>query len=325
MPDNFDAKAMLNIFQKYGNIVEVVIPTKRDKGGRRFGFARFDNRPLHREGGKMNKDFNNGKYTGSHHVSRQSNIKQGVEGDRSYANIARHEDVGRQKEGSKKIILSFNSNQDELQRLKKMFIGETVEEEVEREAVEKNLLAIILLNVNNELISVTNHEEEGSIFREGRLDESTNFGIDSNLILSQLNSSKAIEDGGYEERFTASRDGDLLGQEVGIDGPAKPINSCHEEIGGVKSRKSKSENLGLISPIMTDSNKGGKKEVKGSVNKIGPVVKKNSLVTGPNFNPPKQTKAIGKAPIVKPVHRKTDPTSSKIPIPWLPSSMRKQN
>ncbi|CAJ2637811.1 unnamed protein product [Trifolium pratense] len=76
---------------------------------------------------------------------------------------------------------------------------------------------------------------------------------------------------------------------------------------------------------MTDSNKGGKKEVKGSVNKIGPVVKKNSLVTGPNFNPPKQTKAIGKAPIVKPVHRKTDPTSSKIPIPSLPSSMRKQN
>ncbi|MCI58511.1 RNA-binding protein 25-like, partial [Trifolium medium] len=33
---------MLNIFQHYGNIVEVVIPAKRDKGGRRFGFARFD-------------------------------------------------------------------------------------------------------------------------------------------------------------------------------------------------------------------------------------------------------------------------------------------
>ncbi|GAU32253.1 hypothetical protein TSUD_53800 [Trifolium subterraneum] len=41
-PDSFDAKAMMNIFQHYGNIVEVVIPTKRDKGGRRFGFARFD-------------------------------------------------------------------------------------------------------------------------------------------------------------------------------------------------------------------------------------------------------------------------------------------
>ncbi|GAU48536.1 hypothetical protein TSUD_282880 [Trifolium subterraneum] len=41
-PDSFNAKAMLNIFQYYGDIVEVVIPAKRDKGGRRFGFARFD-------------------------------------------------------------------------------------------------------------------------------------------------------------------------------------------------------------------------------------------------------------------------------------------
>ncbi|PNY11622.1 hypothetical protein L195_g008233 [Trifolium pratense] len=40
-PDSFDAKAMMNVFQNYGNIIEVVIPAKRDKGGRRFGFARF--------------------------------------------------------------------------------------------------------------------------------------------------------------------------------------------------------------------------------------------------------------------------------------------
>ncbi|MCI60542.1 hypothetical protein A2U01_0081798, partial [Trifolium medium] len=33
---------MFNIFQKYGDVVEVVIPAKRDKGGRRFGFARFE-------------------------------------------------------------------------------------------------------------------------------------------------------------------------------------------------------------------------------------------------------------------------------------------
>ncbi|PNX62199.1 hypothetical protein L195_g052849, partial [Trifolium pratense] len=42
IPDSFGAKAMFNIFQKYGEVVEVVIPAKRDKGGRRFGFARFD-------------------------------------------------------------------------------------------------------------------------------------------------------------------------------------------------------------------------------------------------------------------------------------------
>lgn len=27
---------------KYGDLIDVVIPTKGDKGGRRFGFARFD-------------------------------------------------------------------------------------------------------------------------------------------------------------------------------------------------------------------------------------------------------------------------------------------
>ncbi|PNX61493.1 hypothetical protein L195_g052481, partial [Trifolium pratense] len=41
-PDSFDTKAMMKIFQHYGGIVEVVIPAKSDKGGRRFGFARFD-------------------------------------------------------------------------------------------------------------------------------------------------------------------------------------------------------------------------------------------------------------------------------------------
>jgi hypothetical protein len=41
-PNSFGAKAMFNAFQYYGDIVEVVIPAKRDKGGRRFGFARFD-------------------------------------------------------------------------------------------------------------------------------------------------------------------------------------------------------------------------------------------------------------------------------------------
>ncbi|PNX77072.1 hypothetical protein L195_g033033 [Trifolium pratense] len=41
-PNSFGAKAMFNAFKYYGDIKEVVIPTKRDKGGRRFGFARFD-------------------------------------------------------------------------------------------------------------------------------------------------------------------------------------------------------------------------------------------------------------------------------------------
>ncbi|MCI27976.1 hypothetical protein A2U01_0049176, partial [Trifolium medium] len=41
-PDKFRAKALFNAFYHYGDIKEVVIPAKKDKGGRRFGFARFD-------------------------------------------------------------------------------------------------------------------------------------------------------------------------------------------------------------------------------------------------------------------------------------------
>ncbi|PNX76542.1 hypothetical protein L195_g032495, partial [Trifolium pratense] len=41
-PNSFGAKAMFNAFQYYGDIKEVVIPTKRDKGRRRFGFDRFN-------------------------------------------------------------------------------------------------------------------------------------------------------------------------------------------------------------------------------------------------------------------------------------------
>ncbi|CAJ2635642.1 unnamed protein product [Trifolium pratense] len=40
-PDSFGALAMLRAFKYYGNVTEVVIPTKRDVGGRRFGFTRF--------------------------------------------------------------------------------------------------------------------------------------------------------------------------------------------------------------------------------------------------------------------------------------------
>ncbi|CAJ2637956.1 unnamed protein product [Trifolium pratense] len=41
-PDNVRAKTCFNAFLSYGDIVEVVIPAKRDKGGRRFRFAWFD-------------------------------------------------------------------------------------------------------------------------------------------------------------------------------------------------------------------------------------------------------------------------------------------
>jgi hypothetical protein len=42
IPNSFGAKAMFNAFQYYGDVSEVVIPAKRDRGGRRFGFVRFN-------------------------------------------------------------------------------------------------------------------------------------------------------------------------------------------------------------------------------------------------------------------------------------------
>lgn len=40
-PDNFDAKAMWGVFRKYGKVKEVVIPDRRNKAGKRFGFVRI--------------------------------------------------------------------------------------------------------------------------------------------------------------------------------------------------------------------------------------------------------------------------------------------
>jgi hypothetical protein len=41
-PDRYGAKAVFNAFDNLGDVMEVVIPAKRDKGGRCSGFARFD-------------------------------------------------------------------------------------------------------------------------------------------------------------------------------------------------------------------------------------------------------------------------------------------
>lgn len=41
IPDSHGAREMLTAFQIYGKVVEVVIPQKRNKRGRRFGFARI--------------------------------------------------------------------------------------------------------------------------------------------------------------------------------------------------------------------------------------------------------------------------------------------
>lgn len=41
IPDTHGAKEMFRAFQLYANVTDVVIPKKRNKWGKRFGFARF--------------------------------------------------------------------------------------------------------------------------------------------------------------------------------------------------------------------------------------------------------------------------------------------
>ncbi|GKD35517.1 nucleotide-binding alpha-beta plait domain-containing protein [Tanacetum coccineum] len=42
-PENWNARALWKMFEKYGSLVDVYVATKRTKGGDRFGFARFKN------------------------------------------------------------------------------------------------------------------------------------------------------------------------------------------------------------------------------------------------------------------------------------------
>ncbi|XP_058783008.1 uncharacterized protein LOC131657654 [Vicia villosa] len=42
-PEKYGAKDLYNIFKKFGDIDEVILPSRRDKRGKRFGFARFFN------------------------------------------------------------------------------------------------------------------------------------------------------------------------------------------------------------------------------------------------------------------------------------------
>ncbi|MCI22526.1 hypothetical protein A2U01_0043702, partial [Trifolium medium] len=83
-------------------------------------------------------------------------------------------------------------------------VEEEVELEREEAEEEENLLAIIPhVNANNVSNSVTFFEVEGSNFREDRVEESTNYGVENNLNLSQSNSSNSAGSGGIEKGFKA--------------------------------------------------------------------------------------------------------------------------
>ncbi|MCH85835.1 hypothetical protein A2U01_0006687, partial [Trifolium medium] len=161
-PDSYRAKALFNTFHLYGDIMEVVIPAKRDKGGRRFGFARFDNveeprkleseldniiigrvkisvnlsRFQRREEHKRSNDMDverkgiGGNQNLKHNRQQQSSKYVGhhFNHDRqnvknTYAHVVRTGEVLNQGGRQQHIALSYEAVKDDFLRLQKAFIG----------------------------------------------------------------------------------------------------------------------------------------------------------------------------------------------------------
>ncbi|PNX71430.1 hypothetical protein L195_g027309, partial [Trifolium pratense] len=163
IPDSFGAKALFNAFHYYGDIMEVVIPAKRDKGGRRFGFARFDrvndprqfefeldniiigrnkisvnlSRFKRSEGNYNNDDRSKERKEARDIVNKDEgrtrdflrngrNLQFNTRSDNvdSYAQAARTGEAGRQREKQNTAAFSFEAEKDDMERLKKAFVGE---------------------------------------------------------------------------------------------------------------------------------------------------------------------------------------------------------
>ncbi|MCI08394.1 hypothetical protein A2U01_0029471, partial [Trifolium medium] len=161
IPDSFGAKAMLNIFQKYGDAVEVVIPAKRDKGGRRFGFARFEHvRDVRKFGieldniiigrdkiyvnvSRFQREERNSRYTqregGNVHGRREERHEHHVEkmrknqkdatyrkDEKSYAQAVQGEKLRNQRRIIQAPRWSYTVGKDTLLSLQKSYVGEVV-------------------------------------------------------------------------------------------------------------------------------------------------------------------------------------------------------
>ncbi|MCH80280.1 hypothetical protein A2U01_0001046 [Trifolium medium] len=137
-----------------GEIMEVVIPVKRDKRDKRFGFARFDrvadprkfeydldniiigrdkisvnlsrfHQPTETERKKMNgiplpaEDRSRAK-TG---IGRNKDSHHRQKEDGSYAQAVKQGGLVHQNEGQKHVVLSYEAEKEELLRLEKAFVG----------------------------------------------------------------------------------------------------------------------------------------------------------------------------------------------------------
>ncbi|MCI10210.1 hypothetical protein A2U01_0031302, partial [Trifolium medium] len=156
-PVNFGAKALFNAFHHYGDIKEVVIPAKIDKGGRRFGFARFDRVVDPRqfeyeldtiiigrdkisvnlshfqrsEGAKCSegmRDERKGNHDSNRNTSsfnRDKSLHQQScdAAGGTYAQAVRRGGTSRQEGSQKQVAFSYEAEEHDMVRLKKAFIG----------------------------------------------------------------------------------------------------------------------------------------------------------------------------------------------------------
>ncbi|PNX97063.1 cysteine-rich receptor-like protein kinase, partial [Trifolium pratense] len=121
-PENHGAQAMLNIFRKYGKVVKVVIPAKRDKGGRRFGFARFDQVRDVRRWRKATRGMIS---MAEIHIGNGGDLHSG---DRSYAHVVQGGKLSTQRKHNMIPCCSYDTGKEILQTLNKMYVGEVIQE-----------------------------------------------------------------------------------------------------------------------------------------------------------------------------------------------------
>jgi hypothetical protein len=102
-PDRYGAKAIFNSFHNYGEVMEVVIPIKRDKGGRRFGFARFaEVVDIY----KLEKDLDNVVFGGGKISVNVSRFQRTVEKDDAEGREGRSITIQSQKQRSRTKSIS---------------------------------------------------------------------------------------------------------------------------------------------------------------------------------------------------------------------------
>jgi hypothetical protein len=164
-PERYGAKAVFNAFHNFGDIMEVVIPAKRDKGGRRFGFARFDqveapyklendldniifggekisvniSRFQRSEGiarGRVDEEAKEGQKASEHKHRSRSRPKLPLLRDRStsrfngkasFAQVVKKSDGLKVDGNQSRVAFEFEVGDKELERFNKAFVGVTAE------------------------------------------------------------------------------------------------------------------------------------------------------------------------------------------------------